>query len=243
MKQYSKIYSFGCSFTEGGGLNNQNFHRYLSGDTNYSSVPESVLSKHSEYANYHSYSGYLSRLLNCDLENHGTSRAGNELIFNMAYDTVSNLENTSDILVTIQTSLLSRILLQTPYKDNKVTSVNNFSNIEGSIKQYYELYICEFFDHQYACKKLLQEIDTYTAWFKKKKIDVLWIIYEIDLNKIPNEEHIAYFDGLDLLSFIKNNKLTITDLPNFPYSDPHISPEGNQIVANKLYQHLKKYYD
>ena len=111
MKQYKKIYSFGCSFTEGGGLNNQNFHRYLNGDNNYSSVPESVLPEHTEYASYHSYPRYLSRLLNCEVENYGTSRAANELIFNMAYDKISSLRDTENILVTIQTTLLSLSLI------------------------------------------------------------------------------------------------------------------------------------
>ena len=241
MKQYNKIYSFGCSFTEGGGMNNRNFHRYLNNDTNYSKIPEGVLPEHQEYANYHSFPGYLSRLLNCEAENYGTSRASNELIINMAYDKISSLENTDNILVTIQTSILSRILLQLPH-ENKSITVNNFVNIEGSVKTYYELYVCEFFDAHYAYKKLLQEIEAYTAWFKQKNVDVIWLLYEADLKDIPtNKPHIAEFDNLDLMRFSKNNKLTITDLPKFPYDDAHFSPKGHEIIANKIFEHLKKY--
>jgi hypothetical protein len=240
MKQYKKIYSFGCSFTEGGGMNNQNFHRYLNGDTNYSSTPEEVLPEHTQYAYDHSYSGYLARLLNCEVENHGTSRAANELIFNMAYDKISELDDTENIVVTIQTSILSRVLLQLPH-ENTYTTLNNFVNINGSKKTYYELYFCEFFDFKYAIKKLLQEIEVYSAWFKQKNVDVIWLLYEADINSIPSKNNIVDFEGLDLMRFVDKNKLTITDLPNFPYKDLHFSPQGHKIIANKIFEHLKTY--
>lgn len=239
MKQYKKIYSFGCSFTEGGGLNNQNFHRYLAGNNSLSDIPEEVLPEHSQYATYHSYSGYLSRLLNCDLENYGTSRAANELILNMAYDKISKLDDTENILVTIQTSILSRVLLQLPH-ENTYTTLNNFVNIDGSKKTYYELYFCEFFDFKYAIKKLLQEIEVYNAWFKQKNVDVVWLLYEADINSIPSKNNIVDFDGLDLMRFVDKNKLAITDLPKFPYKDNHFSPKGNEIIAGKIFEHLKK---
>jgi hypothetical protein len=241
MKQYKKIYSFGCSFTEGGGLNNQNFHRYLSGDNNYSDKPENVLPEHTEYAYTQSYPGQLSKLLNCEVENYGTSRAANELIFNMAYDKINELVDKENILVTIQTTLLSRILLQVPYQGKSIT-VNNFTGIEGSVKTFYELYVCEFFDFDYAHKKIIQQVDAYNAWFNQKNVDVVWLIYEMDLEKFPvDKPFIVNFDGLDLMRFVHNHKLTITDLPNFPYKDSHFSPEGHKVIANKIFEHLKKY--
>ena len=79
MKVYKKLLSFGCSFTEGGGLNAPVYHRFLRGedvsDHNSSyfntarSKMETMLPEHIEYATYHSYPGYLSRILNCDFLN------------------------------------------------------------------------------------------------------------------------------------------------------------------------------
>jgi hypothetical protein len=241
VKNYKKIYSFGCSFTEGGGLNNQNFHRYIKGDKNYSSVPETILPEHTKYACSTSYPGQLSKLLNCEVENYGTSRAANELIFNMAYEKINGLKNTENILVTIQTSLLSRMLIQIP-DQNKSITINNLIGTEDNIKTFYELYICNFFDINYACKKLIQEIDAYHCWFTHKNIDVVWILYEMNLEKNSFvKPFVVNFDGVDLMKFASDNKLTLSDLPNFPYNDKHFSPEGHKVIANKIFEHLKTY--
>lgn len=241
MKQYKKIYSYGCSFTEGGGLNAQDYHRYINGDTNYSLKPENVLPEHTEYANHHSFPGYLSRLLNCEFKNNGTSRAANELIFNMAYDEISGLEDTTDILVTIQTSMLSRMLLQMPYENKQIT-LNNFVDLEGSVKTFYELYVCEFFDIKYAYKKLLQDVDVYNSWFASKNIDVVWILYDTPDYNAPSKPYIVDLDGRSLCGFAGDNELRLVELPNFPYKDLHLSPKGNEVVANRIYEHLKRKY-
>jgi hypothetical protein len=238
-KQYKKLYSFGCSFTEGGGLNNQNFHRYLNGETNYSKNPEPVLPNHAEYALQNSYPGYLSRLLNCQFENHGTSCAGNEFIINKAYDTINNLENTDDILVTIQTSILSRILLQMPM-ERKFVNVNNLDSIDGNVKTFFKLYITDFFDYEYASKKLMQQIDILSSWFESKNIDVLWLLYDVDFKQVQSKKQIVPFDDLALGNYAFKNKLTITELPNFPYKDAHFSPTGNKHIADKIHNYITR---
>jgi hypothetical protein len=239
MKQYKKLYSFGCSFTEGGGMNNQNFHRYLTGRTDYTNYPEAVLPEHAEYARQQSYSGYLSRLLNCDFENHGTSCAGNEFIINKAYDTINGLENTNDILVTIQTSILSRMLLQMPL-EKKAVNINNLDSIDGIVKTFYKLYITDFFDHAYANKKLIQQINILTSWFQSKKIEVLWLPYDMNFENVCLTKEIITFDNSNLGNYAHKNKLTITDLPGFPYRDSHFSPDGNKHIADIIYSHIAK---
>lgn len=238
-KQYKKLYSFGCSFTEGGGLNNQNFHRYLASRADYTDYPESVLPKHAEYARQHSYPGYLSRLLNCDFENHGTSCAGNEFIINKAYDTINSLENTDNILVTIQTSILSRMLLQLPL-EKKSVNINNLHSIDGNIKTFYKLYITDFFDSVYANKKLIQQMSILTSWFESKKIDVLWLPYDMNFENICLTKEIMTFDNSNLGNYTHKNGLTITDLPDFPYKDSHFSPSGNEHIAEKIYNYITK---
>jgi hypothetical protein len=237
MKQYKKLYSFGCSFTEGGGLNNPEIRQIL--DNN----PERKYSDKElrELSNYESYPGFLSRLLKCDFENYGTSRSGNELILNTAYNVISKLQDTKDILVTIQPSILSRMLLQLPYEQKQI-SLNGFTDLTGSIKNYYELYVCEFFNGDYACKKLLQEIEVYTSWFNRKNINVVWLPFEMDMNYCPKEKHFVDFDNKSLSEYAAYNKLLLTDIPNFPINDRHFSPHGNEVIAKKMYEHLEKYY-
>ena len=238
-KQYKKLYSFGCSFTEGGGLNNQNFDRYLTGRTDYTDYPEAVLPEHAEYARQQSYPGYLSRLLNCDFENHGTSCAGNEFIINKAYDTINSLENTDNILVTIQTSILSRMLLQMPM-EKKFININNLDSVDGNVKTFFKLYITDFFDHAYASKKLIQQVDILSSWFESKNIDVLWLLYDMDFKYVQSKKQIVLFDNLSLGNYAFKNKLTITDLPGFPYKDSHFSPSGNKHIADVIHNHIAK---
>jgi hypothetical protein len=238
MKSYKKLYSFGCSFTEGGGLNNQSIRRILDNDPNRNYSSQELR----DISTYESYPGYLSRLLNCELENHGESRSGNELIFNNIYNVISNLSDTSDLLVTIQTSILSRLLLQIPH-EKKQMSINNFNDLSPSAKTFYELYVCEFFNSDYSCKKLLQDIEVYTTWFKSKNIDVLWLPYEMDMTICAKEKHFVDFDNKNLGEYTSDSKLLLTDIPNFPINDRHFSPSGNEVIAKKIYEHLKKHYD
>lgn len=238
MKDYKKLYSFGCSFTEGGGLNNQDFRRLLD------NAPDREYSKYqlTEIASYESYPGYLSRILNCDYINFGVSQGCNELIFNKMYDTISNLTDTTDILVTVQPSILSRMLIQMP-DSGKAVSVNGPHVVTGDAKKYYELYVTRFYDSRYACKKLLQDIDVYNEWFKNRNIDVLWLPFEMDVGKYPKEKHFVDFDGCSLSEFTVRNKLLLSDLENVTINDKHFSPHGNEVIANKIHEHLKKYYD
>jgi hypothetical protein len=236
MKQYKKLYSFGCSFTEGGGLNNPNIRRILDKDP----TREYDRYELSQLMNQESYPGCLSRLLNCDYENFGTSQAGNELIFNTVYETVSGLNDTTDILVTIQPSILSRVLLQIP-DEKRQLSLNGVNDVSGSIRQYYELYIGLFFNREYAFKKLLQDIDILTAWLTNKDIDVLWMPYDIDRNVCPTERHFVDFDCMSLGEYSSVNKLLLSDIKGI--TDRHFSPMGNEVIANKIYQHLEKNYD
>lgn len=237
MKQYKKLYSFGCSFTEGGGLNNQDIRRILDKDPKREYSDQEL----KDISTYESYPGFLSRLLNCELENHGESRAGNELILNNVYDVISKLTDTSNILVTIQPSILSRILLQVP-SENKQMSLNGFNDLDASKKKYYELYVCEFFNEDYSYKKLLQDIDVFTAWFKNKNIDVVWLPYEMDMNICPKNKHFVDFDNKSLCQYTFDNKLLLTDIPDFFINDKHFSPAGNETIAKKIYAHLRTYY-
>jgi hypothetical protein len=238
MKQYRKLYSFGCSFTEGGGLNSQEIRRFLDN----SPGKEYTRIELNNLANYESYPGCLSRLIGCDFLNYGTSRASNELILNTVYRVISALEDSSDILVTIQPSIFSRILLQLP-RENRELTVNNTIGVSNNIKTYYELFIHEFFDEDYECRKLLQQIDLFNSWFKSKSIDAVWLPFEMNMPMVHLGRHFVDLDGKSLGTFTSNNRLLLTDIPNFPVNDRHFSPAGNQVIAERIYQHLKRYYD
>lgn len=250
MKKYNQILSFGCSYTFGGGLNNRNFHRYLKGDSYVSEEPEGVLPEHIMYARDNAYPARLARLLDCDFINYGESRASNEFIFNLAYENIKNIKDPEHTLVTIQTSHLNRILLQLVDKKMQY-NVNNFSIllddeiVRENIKEYYKLFIKNFFDEEYEYKKVLQNIEMMSAYSKHRNVDILFLIYEKPSsykNTDPNP-YIVDFETKDLREFANVNSIRIEDLPNIKWKDTHFSPDGHELIASKIHNYLNKVYN
>lgn len=244
MKKYDFLISVGCSFTEGGGLNSPKYHRYLAGDSpeiinNDCSGPTQF---HNQYANYHSFPGYLSRMLECEFINLGKSRASNELIFKTLYKTVNDCCYQGNVLVTLQTTVLSRILLYVLDKNDFIT-INGFDNLSYDVEQFYRSYITHFFDRTVEYKKLLQNIDVYSSWLKNKNIDMVWIPYDTQEPLIENRVTINFGNNDSLLGFSSDNSLMIKDLLNIPYDDRHLTELGNKTVAKKIYEHISKYYN
>ena len=59
MKTFDIVIGNGCSFTEGGGLNNHEIHRFLTG------VDTKNITKLDSYMFKNSYPAFLGNLLNC----------------------------------------------------------------------------------------------------------------------------------------------------------------------------------
>lgn len=231
MKSYNHLISIGCSFTEGGGLNSPDHHKYL--NSNLSGI---ILDN---YMANHSYPSYLAKKLDCTFTNKGISRASNELIIKTLYDTIQNVSY-DNLLVTIQTSILSRILVY-------ITDAAQFETVNGiygskALQNYYELYIQHFYDKDVEYKKLLQNIVVYSSYLESKNIDFIWLIADSDKNEIKTTKHIMAFDGCDLMDFGTNNKLRLCDSPNYPTNDAHFSEKGNEIISERIMKHLEEYY-
>ena len=240
MKQFSKLYSFGCSFTEGGGLNSPIYHHYLNGRVG--DIDFTWKDEYQVYMHNNSYPYYLSKLLNCNFENHGISKASNELIFDNVYKLLNSKNDLNNTLITIQTTVLSRMLLYST-DNNEFISVNGIVNDYDFVAEYYKLYIQHFFDNNTEFNKLLKNIDLYTTYITSKGADVIWIIYDGIGEKIIEDKYKLSFHGYNLGEYIENNKLQIRHIPGMKFNDLHCSVEGNKVIANKIYQHLGKYYD
>ena len=78
-----KMGFFGCSFTEGGGLNSPVFNEYA--------IKNKLISKeykenYKKTRNDFRYSTLVGKDLNCEVENFGKGRSSNEYIFNQLYE-------------------------------------------------------------------------------------------------------------------------------------------------------------
>ena len=239
MKKYDLLISVGCSFTEGGGLNDPKYHNYLTGVS--FDEGDSPTESQNEYANYHSFPGYLSRLLECDFINLGKSAASNELIFKNLYSAINN-NYEGKILVTLQTTILSRMLYYLVDK-KKFVNRNGAPGGDPDTELHYNNYITKFFDKNIEYKKLLQNVDIYTTWLLNKNIDVVWIPFDIQGTLTENKITINFGNNESLLDFSTNQKLRILDLSNISYQDYHITEVGNEIIARKIYEHVKRHYN
>lgn len=257
MKQYKRLLSFGCSFTEGGGLNNQKFHNWLKFGMD---LPDdiitphvTILPEHIEYARQHSYPGYLSRRLGCDFVNFGNSGNSNESIFQQAYQEINKTEDPEHTLVTIQSTLFNRMQLQVP-ELGIVVELNRLDDFPGrfhpnnpdlgdDVHQFYKLYLGNFYDTRAEYEKLRQRVDTMGAYAKSKGVDMLFFPY-MDPGYESTIEYSGRVDlkhpNQDLMTISNDGKMNLSNYTEGRYKDIHFSPFGNSYIADLIYSHLEK---
>lgn len=235
---YDILLSFGCSFTEGGGLNAKEYHKYIK--SNIDIQDQKVLNL---YALNHSYPFYLSKLLGCDFINFGISRGSNEYIFSKVYkECLKYLDK--KILVTVQTSILSRMLLHSADDDNFEYNVNSYETNFSKINSYYKMYLKHFYNEKKEFNKLIMMADLLQAWLKAKGIDFVFIAWDIPHGESP-KEHFLLFPGPNGSgnNFGDQEKILISHLPGITFMDRHLSEKGNECVAKIIYDYIRKTYD
>lgn len=265
MKHYKQLLSFGCSFTEGGGLNHPIYHENQVEKEEKKSPSISLKEPNlQEFAIKNSYPAFLADKLECDFYNYGISSGSNELIIKTLYDIVTNKGLTEEhplfsredlkgdrfltdddyknTFITIQFSVLSRILLYL-VEDKRLEPINGAYYPKDYVNEFYEMYIKYFYDINVEYKKILHYIDVYSNFLTSKGIDHVFTFYETPTSSIDKSKILVSFDGMDLGKFAHENKLRICDIKELNFNDTHFSVEGNKTVGNKIYEHLSKYYD
>jgi hypothetical protein len=237
MKHYDLLLSFGCSFTEGGGLNDPRYHQYI-----HSNITDKQ--KLNQYMTDHSYPSYLAKLLGCNFVNYGTSCAGNEFIFKSVYDKCKNIDPSKSVLVTVQTSILSRMLITSADDKDISYNINSDEHPIDYIGNYYRTYIQRFYNEYREFDKLIMNVDLLQTWLRTKNIDFAFIAWDSIDSDIPKEYFLHC--GIDTGSFdkfIKFKKKFIADLPNTPIVDFHATERGNELIAHEIFNYLRKKYD
>lgn len=237
---YDLLLSFGCSFTEGGGLNDPRYHDYIKSGL----TAQFDRDRMNEFMTEHSYPGYLSRLLNCEFKNFGTSCASNDFIFQKTYQECSKYINSNKkILVTVQTSMMSRILLYSADDNNFELNVNSDQHNTDVVNSYFRTFIQRFFNPEKEFKKVLMMTDLMQNWLSGVGIDFAFVAWE-SVGTLP-EKYFLSFPGLNgsIGSYADKEKLLIADLPNITFMDRHLSKESNELLANKIFEYIKDKYD
>ena len=263
MKKYKQLLSFGCSFTEGGGLGAE-YHRKLD-KMNGITLPNEHYDTHNyqEYMTQHSYPSFLAKKLNCDFYNYGISCGSNEIIIKTLYDVLNgeldsthmlnyredlkgkrfvSEEDYENTLITIQFSLLNRIMVYLT-DHHKFETINGINHDIPYINPFYKLYISHFYNQSVEYKKTLQYMDVYSTYLKSKNIDYLFTWYETPSHFIKKSKNIVSFNGYDLDGFTTQKELRIMNIEKLNFYDRHFTIEGNKIIADKFYEHICEYYD
>lgn len=242
MKRYDLVVGFGCSFMQGGGLDNIELYKKLN------NIEREVDIKEAEEFRYkNNFVAYLADILKCDYINFGESRCPNELIFENIYNYFNHKKIDKNILMIGQASLFNR--LYTFYeKTNEFTKLNMLDfqsppfsgkEIYKELYEYYEYYLKYIWNEQQIYKALDRNINTYTSWLQNMNVDCIWISYDGTSDKFKESKNFIKFDGDNLGTFIHKNKLRLCDIDELNTGDLHMSIEGHKTVAELLIKKIK----
>lgn len=239
MKQYDLIVGIGCSFMEGGGLDNPMIHKILNN-------LESIASEddRKKFKKENNFIKYLADLFGCEYINLSESRSANDLIFEKIYKYFKENQTNKKILFVGQLSLFTRIY--TYYeKINGYVKINNldFNNppfngndMYKELYQYYDLYLKYIYNENVVYENLLQNLEIYNAWLNNKSIDTIWLSYDGNPKQFKEGKNFIKFDGDNLGAYVSNNKLRLCDIVELNTDDMHMSIEAHKIVAKKIYE-------
>ena len=209
-----KIGFFGCSFTEGGGLNSPVFNEYAIKNN---LIPKEFEGEYEKTRKGFRYSTLIGKDLNCEVENFGKGSSSNEYIFNQLYEHHKKF----DICV-VQLTIYSRRYQWDEHKE-KFEHINDIDN-----------FTLNRFNREYARDQVSMMINLFDSLDKK----IYWIFHE-DIPKNLKSNNLIYFEPKGHLhDFVMKNKLTFKHETNGYYNDLHYSIEGNRIIADKVLEKI-----
>jgi hypothetical protein len=209
-----KIGFFGCSFTEGGGLNSPVFNEYAIKNN---LIPKEYEGEYEKTRKGFRYSTLIGKNLNCEVENFGKGRSSNEYIFNQLYKHHKKF----DICV-VQLTIYSR-RYQWDEREEKFEHINDIDN-----------FTLNRFNREYARDQVSMMVNLFDSLNKK----IYWMFHE-DIPKNLKSNNLIYFEPKGHLhDFVMKNKLTFKHETNGYYNDLHYSIEGNRIIADKILEKI-----
>ena len=251
MKTFDIVIGNGCSFTQGGGLNNVKIHEFLTGEL----VKDPI--KLDAYMFKNAYPAFLGKLLNCKWYNNSVSCASNDLIVQRGMDIVKQFRNKKTLIIN-QLSIPSRLGLR---KGNKYFSFNNldgklvYNDTENGIKnphhrphsrfkkneldEFYKKYVLDVYDMNAYWKDFTYTMELFNAWCEKNNILNYWITYE-NYKHISHIDRVIQIDSYDgVCEWSERKQLQLKHIKNIPVDDSHLSIEGHKQLANIIYEKIR----
>jgi len=248
---------FGCSFTEGGGLDNIEYYN-LKNNSSLTHTDDGAWETITYWKENNRYSSIIGNILNVNVRNFAEGCNSNENILNKLYE-VLNLEdiNKDDIFI-VQTSIYTRRhFWYEPMQEFYSINDLNFSGWPYSSRDYmkplndlYNLYSMYSHNEEYEIKKVINNIDLYNAYAKEKGLKIFWVPWaELQTDKknwneirktndLLVDKNLILFDGLSMGTFTGGEKLLMCDEYK-EITDRHKSVEGHKVVAEMISEFLK----
>lgn len=251
---------FGCSFTEGGGLNNIDYYNYIENPTTpleywpKGSTDESrveIINFLDSYKDTNRFTTILQSSLNTPIKNLAKSQASNDYIFENLFKEID--ENYNEIYFVIL-SLHHRRYWYYDVDNKKHNlnmldfSANPFDSREDyrPLYNHFKNYLEYIFDFKTETQSLVRNIKLFDSFAKSKNSKIIWSAWDFGDDEIHLEtinsvaENCLLFDGLALKYFCIKEKLQIEAETNGLVPDNHISKYGNIVVAKKIEEYIIK---
>lgn len=227
-----KIGFFGCSFTEGGGLNSPVWNEYA---IKHNLIPKEFEGQYEKVKEHYRFSTLIGNELNCKVENFGVGGGSNDTILNTLFENYNNF----DISV-VQFTLFHRMKI---YDDN----TSSFYEVNGvdapapkNVIDYFTNTITNHQNINYEKYKIKQMVELYDNLFEKLNKKVIWLFQEPIPENIKSKNVLYFEPSGHLHKFILNNKCTFAQLTNKFYNDSHYTPEGNRLISKKIMEKINE---
>lgn len=247
-----EIHCFGTSYTEGGGF------EFNSGDRKH--ILSKLYNDEPKTKFNYSYPGQLQKLLGDDIKvfNHAKSGYGNERMYRLAYDIISNEDYKDKLFIFEFSSAGRKEFWSNTYNDyiivNYVFNSNGEVSVSGIAQEYFlnekesyaklnhifEPFLKETINFDNTHKLINQNSNIFIDYLLFNNVNFLITSPPLAFNKEKLSNHIINFedDNNNMVWFALKNKLTITDETNGLVKDGHGGFEWAKIVANKVYNKI-----
>lgn len=247
---------FGCSFTEGGGLDNIDYYNFKTNSNleDYTLENNYVLRKFKEK---YRYSNIVEESIGCKTKNFALGCNSNENILNKLFEIANSNDTKKDDIFIVQTSIFSRKHFwyeptETFYSVNTLEMSGwpyQNKNEMKKLNELYNLYFTYSYNEQYEIDKLLMHVDVFNSYFKERGLKLFWMPWadfvEGDWNTIRKfnskllEKNFIFFNGLSMGTFIDSNQHRIKD-EFTKLQDNHKSVKGHEVVGRRVVEFLKQ---
>jgi len=227
-----KIGFFGCSFTEGGGLNSPLWNEYA---IKHNLIPKEFEGQYEKVKEHYRFSTLIGNELNCEVKNFGVGGGSNDTILNNLFENYNDF----DISV-VQFTLFHRMKI---YDDN----TSSFYEVNGvdaaapkNVIDYFTNTITNHQNINYEKYKIKQMVELYDNLFEKLNKKVIWLFQEPIPEDIKSKNVLYFEPSGHLHEFIVNKKCTFVQLTNGFYNDSHYTPEGNRLISKKIMEKINE---